>query len=143
MILRSIFEDYKKIFILCLEVAGEKTGNKLLLNVEKYLDEDLIFSIIDELEKHREVRMGEIICIMLSTILVPKAFGISKIHEGLNDIPDISDIPKLQSKIEQVSNEAADIYFKYLKTASEKFCSSKGIDLVVDFKYMNKSGLIK
>jgi hypothetical protein len=103
----------------------------------------LVFSIIDELEKHREVRMGEIICIMLSTILVPKAFGISEIHEGLNDLPDISDIPKLQSKIEQVSNEAADIYFKYLKTASEKFCSSKGIDLVVDFKYMNKSGLIK
>ena len=135
MILRSIIEDYKKIFILCLEVAGEKTGNKLFLNVEKHLDDQLIYSIINDLSKARDVCMGEIICIMLSTLLVPKVFGLSPAtrFEDL-EISDKFNIDLISDKIKQVSNEAADIYFKYLKSASEKFCKSRGIDLQVDFK---------
>ena len=140
MISQSIIEDYRKIFILCLEVAGEKTGNKLLLNVEKNLDDKLVYSIINDLSKVREVNMGEIICIMLSTLLVPKVFGISA-STNPSDL-DLDNLSTLPDKIKQVSNEAADLYFKYLKTASEKFCASRGIDLQVDFKNMSKSTII-
>lgn len=138
MISRSIIEDYKKVFVLCLEVAGEKTGNKLLLNVEKNLDDQLVYSIINDLSKIRDVSMGEVICIMLSTLLISKVLGITSstipveidVDDMMSSVPDI---------VRKVSNEAADIYIKYLKIASEKFCLSRGIDLRIDFKNMSNS----
>lgn len=143
MISQSIIEDYKKIFILCLEVAGEKTGDKLLLHVERHLDDQLIYSIISDLSKTREICMGEIICIMLSTILIPKIFGKNSISAIENMDLDANSLDSFSNKIKKVSDEAADIYFKYLKIASEKFCKTRGIDLSIDFSDISKSNIVK
>lgn len=142
MISKSIIEEYKKVFILCLEVAGEKTGDKFLLNVERNLDSELVNSIIDELEgRKKEVTMGDVICIMLSTLLVPKVLGMN--HKTCEDIEIDSDyMSSLPGKIKQVSEEAANLYRNYLKTASDKFCKDRGIDLKIDFNSTAKSNLM-
>lgn len=138
MISKELIEDYKKIFILCLEVAGEKTGNKLLKNVENNLDDQLVDALIYDISKYKDVGMGDVICVMLSTLLVPTVLGINSTEDF-----NINSIVSLPEKINEVSEKAANLYRDYLMTASEKFCESKGIELRVDFKKMSNSNIIK
>lgn len=140
MISKELIEDYKKIFILCLEVAGEKTGNKLLKNVENNLDDQLVNALIHDISKYREVGMGDIICIMLSTLLVPTVLGIKSTEDFDISMDSLVSLPE---KINEVSERAAELYRDHLMVASEKFCKSRGIELRVDFKKMSNPNILR
>ena len=133
MIEPETIEEYKKIFILCLEAAGNKTGDKLLLNVEKALEYSVMDSILKDFSDKCE--MGDVVSVMLSSILVPKILGLNFIDPNMEDIAiDTDTITNLPKMIEKVSDEALDIYKKYLKKATEKFCEDRGINLKINFK---------
>lgn len=128
-------EEYKKIFILCLEAAGHKTGDKLFLNVEQALSRSAFDEILTNFSK--EVSFGDVISMMLTSILVPRSLGISYNSEKNLEL-DSSILLKLPKLIDEISNEAFDIYKNYLEKASKKFCEDRGLDLNVKFNSHGK-----
>lgn len=134
MIDSKTVEEYKKIFILCLEAAGHKTGDKLLLNVEQALNRSVFNELL--LNFSKEMTFGDVISTMLTSILVPKLLGIS--YDSSKDVElDATVLLRIPELIEKVSSEALDLYKNYLEKASIKFCEERGLELSVKF---NKHG---
>lgn len=115
MTLSEIKEEYKKIFILIIETAGEEENNPVYKSAEKIINEQEkivgrgrnLYNIYsdDEFELKEFIMM---LCVYL----------ITEIH-GVNFIND-SDIEELKSLID-------DMYSRYLYSVTRKFTSKNGL----------------
>ena len=130
-------EEYKKLFILCLEVGGDITGDPYLLNIENLVrncvaDEFLESSLIFD-KKDGGVEIGDYVTILLISTLLH-----SKVDRGELDTDFSNLIPMLTDLSNEIMEKAAEYYYKYLKSGTEKFC--KDHQLKLSLKFSNKYG---
>ncbi len=130
-------EEYKKLFILCLEVGGDITGDPYLLNIEnlvkncvadEFLESTLLFG------KKGDVEIGDYVTILLISTLLH-----SKVNKGELDTDFSNLIPMLTNLSNEIMEKAAEYYYKYLKSGTEKFCKDHQLKLSLIFpKYGKK-----
>lgn len=125
-------DKYKQIFILCLEVAGEETGDPFLRNIESILDgSESVFEEYLRFTKRptNDMSIGELITTLLViSILTYKMNkgGLSLIDEDLNMERMVN---MLSTLTDDIMLDAATYYKDYLKAATEKFCKDNNLDL--------------
>lgn len=116
---KELMEEYKNLFILCLETAGNETGDEMLLNVERLLNNSVADEIINTMGLE-SLTAKDLSTIFLSSILTPKEL------QGRGG-PSLDTIKNLPSIITSLSKKAEDLYEKYLYDATEQFCKKHGI----------------
>ena len=114
---KELFEEYKKLFILCLEAAGQKTGDPLLQNIERNLDRSTADELVNRIGLEN-LTAKDLASLFLSSVLIPEDLIMDR--SGEFDLSSaMMNLPKIVSN---VSSKAAEIYDKYLNSATLKFC---------------------
>lgn len=116
MTLQEIYNNYKEIFILCLEKAGADTGNSSYKNIEKILEKDSeIIALAIEEDVCFEILIGTMIYLVLRDI-----HGKEKLEKN-----SFSDNHVIMS----------DLFDRYLRIPTRRFCSSNGISIINHLDY--------
>ena len=119
MTVQEIYSNYKEIFILCLEKAGADTGNDSYKNIEKILEQDKeIIDLVIEEDACFEILIGTMIYLVLKDI-----HGKEKLEKN-----SLSDNYIIMS----------DLFDRYLRIPTRKFCSSNGIPTINHLDYSFK-----
>ncbi len=115
MLTEELIEKYRKIFILCVEAEGQRTGDRFLSNVESKINNIDLEDFIAP-RKLSDLCLGELVSIYLSILSIPDNFGDS-----------VSDIIQSSKLVEEYSKKALDLYMRVLKKVSDDFCSANNI----------------
>lgn len=121
MLTKELIEEYKKIFILCIETEGQRTGDSSLQNIESKLDRVDLGQLISP-RKIEDLGLGDLISIYLSSLFIPNDFY--SYLEDLSKFPDF---------IRETSLKALDLYKRALKGVSEQFCKKNNLTLKINF----------
>ena len=106
--LQELYKEYKKIFILVIETAGDKTENKVYKDVEKILEEN---------EQHLQGLIED--DVPFKALIAAMEFMV---------ITKIRTIKELeQSGEEEVKNLVDSMFNLYLKRPTRKFTSVHGL----------------
>ena len=125
-------DKYKQIFILCLEVAGEETGDPFLRNIESILGgSESVFEDYLSFTKRstNDMSIGELITTLLVISILTykiKLGELSLIDEDLNMERMVG---MLSTLTDDIMLDVATYYKNYLKAATEKFCKDNNLDL--------------
>lgn len=122
MLTKELIEEYKKIFILCIETEGQRTGDSSLQNIESKLDRVDLGQLISP-RKIEDLELGDLISIYLSSLFIPSNFA-SYLMEDLSKLPGF---------IKETSYKALDLYRRALKGVSEQFCKKNNLTLKINF----------
>ena len=122
MLTKELIENYRKIFILCVETEGQRVGDSSLQNIESKLDRIDINQLISP-RKVEDLGLGDLISIYLSSLFIPSDFA-SYLMEDLSKLPGF---------IRDTSIKALDLYRRALKGVSEKFCKENNLTLDINF----------
>ena len=122
MLTKELIEEYKKIFILCIETEGQRTGDSNLQNIESKLDRIDLCQLISP-RKIEDLGLGDLISIYLSSLFIPSDFA-SYLMEDLSKLPGF---------IKETSYKALDLYRRALKGVSEQFCKKNNLTLKINF----------
>lgn len=112
MTTEEIFREYKKLFILVMETAGETTGNESYLNVEKLLNSDNAKRLFKQhIENDDPFGVFVTTCMVL---LVVDIHGAEKLVE-LDEI--------------ETTELVTSMYTTYLKKPTKRFAAKYGLSV--------------
>lgn len=129
---KELLEEYKKLFILCLEAAGNKTGDPVLINIERNLERSAAEEMISNIGLEN-LTAKDLASLYLSSVLVPIELKMDTaefdLEKAISNLPSI--IPTLSSK-------ASEIYDNYLSSATIKFCKKHNLSTGINFNSNGK-----
>lgn len=108
----ELFEDYIKLFKLVVESAGNVTGNKSYLEVERILE-----------KQEKNIKTTIEMDIQFSPFVASLIFYVILDVHGVEDISGSDNIEKLNSYVD-------DFWERYIKRPTWKFASKHGLPRV-------------
>lgn len=130
---KELLEEYKKLFILCLEAAGNKTGDPILINIERNLERSAAEEMINNIGLEN-LTVKDLASLYLSSVLVPIEFKMDTV-ENFDIEKAISNLPSI---ISTLSSKASEIYDNYLSSATIKFCKKHNLSTGINFSSNEK-----
>ena len=129
---KELLEEYKKLFILCLEAAGNKTGDPILINIERNLERSVAEEMISNIGLEN-LTAKDLASLYLSSVLVPIELKMDTVEFDLEKA--ISNLPSI---IPTLSSKASEIYDNYLSSATIKFCKKHNLSTGINFNSNGK-----
>ena len=130
---KELLEEYKKLFILCLEAAGNKTGDPILINIERNLERSAAEEMISNIGLEN-LTAKDLASLYLSSVLVPIELKLDTV-ENFDLEKAMSNLPSI---ISTLSSKASEIYDNYLSSATIKFCKKHNLSTGINFSSNGK-----
>lgn len=113
MTLEEEYEEYKKVFILVMEVAGDNTDNDIYRNVEKYVNHHKYNNLMNSLLSNN-ISLDIFIGLLILILLIESCSIVGLMNLGLK----------------KCSSMMLYIFDNYLKDPTRKFTSTHGLPII-------------